>query len=793
MDGVAARLEAGIFGSVAGYLGVIEAQMRKMLHLHMLVQLHGFSHPDDLFRRGDLEARIKRAWSFAASICFRSSEALAHYFHEDSAVRALRGLPLMPLNHKQRGMIGPERSKEVMEKQLLARGTVPDNLGTEVQAAPSSIQFHTWQSQSYADPLLSSADFASMMMVDCHAAVSSFGNHTCRSDVCHKGRLGKIGFCRMMFWHWYVVKRGQICGVRRRHGSALQERWDGLDMPPIQRAPPHLGAASLEMSHPFVMKLSPGPAICARCNHDLGLLFRFPDLQQRGSKNIGDVSDELLPSSTGAMMDLDAKYDAATELAIESTIETLIDHEYYCGAYASKEEPHIAGMMQSLSESVRHLEEELARQKAGGKDTTALDGARSLLHRLMSSTNKRMHKGFPEMVAYIMEKPEYIASMEFVPLYYTQVLISYVCNVESAASSKLTYSLPDFSKRILRPGQVPHVDHVDYAYRSEQLRDFPLCFFIAACEAHGKWKKSFTLAWWEPADGSRHPRSEIRYSSILRDVPLFGRATVTDNEPAHLRAYAYFLSLRTHKAWRCPELIGRIPSRIHDASTSREKGEFALFVMLLLRPYRSFETEILDEARKRIPKGSLSDADAHWMALYESYLTWRSDIEAVAKPLWTKGCSAALAPGPPMLVAASDSSGPSSSTSTWWACAIYAKLRNFDLVVAKHTARSSSVPTTVYGMPVVDEQAEDVASDSDNKEATGEDLSRTNADLDHDEADHIGEDDEISEVGETPRRRGDAARLCGNLTMDPDLFVKSLIPVESRGERYFKGRVKTGL
>ena len=32
MDGIAARLETGIFGSVAGYLGVIEAQMRKMLH-----------------------------------------------------------------------------------------------------------------------------------------------------------------------------------------------------------------------------------------------------------------------------------------------------------------------------------------------------------------------------------------------------------------------------------------------------------------------------------------------------------------------------------------------------------------------------------------------------------------------------------------------------------------------------------------------------------------------------------------------------------------------------------------
>ena len=77
MDGIAARLETGIFGSVAGYLGVIEAQMRKMLHLHMLVQLHGFSHPDDIFRRGQLEQRIKAVWAFVASICFGSSEALA--------------------------------------------------------------------------------------------------------------------------------------------------------------------------------------------------------------------------------------------------------------------------------------------------------------------------------------------------------------------------------------------------------------------------------------------------------------------------------------------------------------------------------------------------------------------------------------------------------------------------------------------------------------------------------------------------------------------------------------------
>ncbi len=81
-----------------------------------------------------------------------------------------------------------------------------------------------------------------------------------------------------------------------------------------------------------------------------------------------------------------------------------------------------------------------------------------------------------------------------------------------------------------------------------------------------------------------------------------------------------------------------------------------------------------------------------------------------------------------MLATESESSGPLSSTSKWWACAIYAKLTNFDLVVAKHTDRNSSVPTTVYGVPVVDEKAEDVASESDEKKATCEDLIRKTED-----------------------------------------------------------------
>ena len=146
------------------------------------------------------------------------------------------------------------------------------------------------------------------------------------------------------------------------------------------------------------------------------------------------------------------------------------------------------GLLNSLVDSVKHLEGEQARRVALGAEGSVFDKARSLLHRLLSATNRRMHKGFPEMIAYIMEKPEYIASMEFVPFFHTQMFISGVCAVESAADAKLTYSPTDFTKRVLRPGQVPFLDYIDYGFRSEKLVDFPFYFFIAACDAHAKWK-----------------------------------------------------------------------------------------------------------------------------------------------------------------------------------------------------------------------------------------------------------------------------------------------------------------
>ena len=56
-DGVAANPCPGIFGHVRGYFGVIEPQMRKALHVHMLVIVRGIVRCVGLHRWSSLALR----------------------------------------------------------------------------------------------------------------------------------------------------------------------------------------------------------------------------------------------------------------------------------------------------------------------------------------------------------------------------------------------------------------------------------------------------------------------------------------------------------------------------------------------------------------------------------------------------------------------------------------------------------------------------------------------------------------------------------------------------------------
>ena len=223
MDNLPVKATPGIFGNIRAYFGVVEPQMRKALHLHMLIQLLGFAHPQDIFGSDLLPDTFRRLWFFIASICFRSTEGFASYLNAEDGMKVLADIPLLPLTKKQRGMIGEVRVRESYEAQLKARGIteskVPYGSAEQMSYFPSCV--HGDSNQSFQQ-------WSSYVVRDVATSTRKAGNHVCRSDVCHKGLIGGTGFCRMLFWHWskYVHEQKGLCAIRS-HGLPMTARWDG--------------------------------------------------------------------------------------------------------------------------------------------------------------------------------------------------------------------------------------------------------------------------------------------------------------------------------------------------------------------------------------------------------------------------------------------------------------------------------------------------------------------------------------------------------------------------------------
>ena len=171
------------------------------------------------------------------------------------------------------------------------------------------------------------------------------------------------------------------------HGHELRERWDGEGDIPLQHSPPFVGAPALEVTHPFHIKLTPSMYLGPTCNHDLNCFLRLPHFTADAGTRQGIVHDML---------------------------DAMGDHEYYCSSYASKVEPQMEGLLHTLIDGVRRKEAEIEALREAGKDFTPHDIARKILHRLISCTNRRMHKGFPEMLTYLLRKPMEFSSHAFV-------------------------------------------------------------------------------------------------------------------------------------------------------------------------------------------------------------------------------------------------------------------------------------------------------------------------------------------------------------------------------------------
>ena len=84
------------------------------------------------------------------------------------------------------------------------------------------------------------------------------------------------------------------------------------------------------------------------------------------------------------------------------------------------------------------------------------------------------------------------------------------------------------------------------------------------------------------------------------DLPLRYENT---KEPIH--RYAFYPRLLTDEPWRVPVLHGRIPANPDENSPLEEKGRFALFILVLFRPWRNLKEEILGLLKH--PRRSLTE------------------------------------------------------------------------------------------------------------------------------------------------------------------------------------------
>ena len=642
LDSVVGKSTPGIFGCVRGFFGVVEPQMRKALHIHMLVQLLGFTHPDDILGEFALPDIFRRLWYFVASISFKSTEGFAEYLNEKEALTALQTLPLLPLTKKQRGMIGEQRSYEAERAQLCARGLQQTPIVDTATVSPFSFK----ASAVHADPNVNSSSWSRSMATDIAKGTPIMGgNHVCRDDVCHKGRIGRRGFCRMMFWHWarhVEEKKGFV--AKMAHGLELVKRYDGQGSPPLHKYLPLRGLPALEISHPFHFKMTPAMMLGPKCNHDLGVLLRFPV----------DCFDKVI-ACTADPNDL-----SALAAASSSMLEAIGDHEYYCASYSGKEQPHVEGLLATLSDALRSKERDLAVAKQAGENVDTLRTTRSILHRLKSGMNRRMHKGFPEMLTYLLRKPMEYASHKFVSIsvgpYLRYIFYLYKHEIDGANCDKNhKLSIPAKGVKLIH---MKSLSHIDYCFRPAPLEEFPLYFFFAACKASEARGQS-TMEWVEL--GTSRQRS---YMSEAVSSKSFPGLCLMDPEKKPLHRYAYYVHLRTNEAWYVPVFYGKLPRVATNASTMEERKAYALTMMSIFCPYRYFVKDILNDKIGLRP--GMSDAVACNM-LWQGFVAWKADLASVSSKYFARHTP--THPG-----------RPAPNTKEWWACVIHERLRNYEAI-----------------------------------------------------------------------------------------------------------------
>ena len=125
------------------------------------------------------------------------------------------------------------RLVDQIKHQIEARGL--DRAPAASSAVPD-IPFYP--SATCATPQATAGQWAKEAVTEVFARTRKTGNHVCKPAVCHKGAIGKKGFCRMYYWHWvrHTNEKNKVV-AKRRHGLRLHK--DGTEKELRQRSKHH--------------------------------------------------------------------------------------------------------------------------------------------------------------------------------------------------------------------------------------------------------------------------------------------------------------------------------------------------------------------------------------------------------------------------------------------------------------------------------------------------------------------------------------------------------------------------
>ena len=120
-------------------------------------------------------------------------------------------------------------------------------------------------------------------------------------------------------------------------------------------------------------------------------LVRLPVLPQSLRSKI----EASLQENSEGFSRVDMQEDELQEFttACSEMFSSVVEHEYYCGSYASKEQPRLQALMKSMAQSLKSVQDRIAAARSEGVSFSNLEIARQTLHNLVGSVNRCSHKG----------------------------------------------------------------------------------------------------------------------------------------------------------------------------------------------------------------------------------------------------------------------------------------------------------------------------------------------------------------------------------------------------------------